>query len=374
MALGGTARDTQTGRRRARSRTALAQLVVGVLAAAVLLGGISAAALLPAERQITALGARTGFSPGAGIMLADPDDMERELDAVVDSGAGWVRLDVDWSQVEDTRGSYEWSRVDRVVDAARDRDIEVLALLAYTPEWARPPGTSTHAPPEDPAQFAAFAEAATERLRPRGVRTYEIWNEPNLPQFWEPRPDAAAYLPLLAAASAAVHRAAPDATVLSGGLAPASDGGRNGQVDPRTFLRQLYALGAAPLTDGVAVHPYSFPATPLQSGTSEWNTFQKLPDLRATMVEYGDGDGQLWLTELGAPTGSSSAAVDEELQAEIVAEAVTHAAGQEWAGPVFVYAIRDAGSDPDEREDNFGLLRRDFSPKVAFHRLRELLG
>lgn len=371
MALGGTAQDTSTGRRRG---SAQAQLLLALLAVAVLVGGVCAAALLPAERRLTALGSRTGFSPGAGIMLADADDMERELDAVVDSGAAWVRLDVDWSQVEDTRGRYTWSRVDRVVDAARDRGIEVLALLAYTPEWARPPGTSTHAPPEDPVQFAAFAEAAAERYRPRGVRTYEIWNEPNLPQFWEPRPDAAAYVPLLAAASAAVHRAAPDATVLSAGLAPASDDGRDGQVDPRTFLRQLYELGAAPLTDGVAVHPYSFPATPLQPGTSEWNTFQKLPDMRATMVEYGDGDDRLWLTELGAPTGRSSGAVDEQRQAEIVLEAVRHAAGEDWTGPVFVYAIRDAGTDPDDREDNFGLLGRDFAPKLAFHRLRELLG
>lgn len=71
-------------------------------------------------------------------MLADPDDMERELDAVVDSGARRVRLDVDRSQVEGTRGSDDGDHVDRVVDAARERDIEVLALLACTPAWARP--------------------------------------------------------------------------------------------------------------------------------------------------------------------------------------------------------------------------------------------
>ena len=141
-----------------------------------LVAGIAAAALLPAEglpieREVTALGSRTGFSPGAGIMLADPDDMERELDAVADSGAGWVRLDVDWSHVESTRGDYDWSRVDRVVEAAHDRDIEVLALLAYTPKWARPAGTTSHAPPDDASWFAAFAEAAAERYRPRGVRT-----------------------------------------------------------------------------------------------------------------------------------------------------------------------------------------------------------
>lgn len=352
---------------------ACAQALLTVLAVAVLVAGIIAAALLPTARHLTALGARTGFSPGAGIMLAEPDDMERELDAVVDSGAAWVRLDVDWSLVEDTRGSYEWSHVDRVVDAARDRDLEVLALLAYTPAWARPAGTSTQAPPDDPSLFASFAFAAAERYRPRGVLAYEIWNEPNLPQFWEPRPDPAAYVILLGAASAAVHRAAPDSTVLSGGLAPASDGERDGEIDPHTFLRQLYQLGAAPLTDGVAVHPYSYPATPLQPGTSEWNTFQQLPELRATMVEHGDADGRLWLTELGAPTGSSSAAVDEQLQADIVLEAVARAAESEWTGPVFVYAIRDAGTDLDDREDNFGLLRRDFSPKPAFLRLRDAL-
>lgn len=347
--------------------------VVMVLALTVLLSGVGAAALLQGERRLTALGARTGFSPGSGIIFSDPDDMERELDAVVESGAAWVRLDVDWSHVERTRGHYDWSRVDRVVGAARDRELEVLALLAYTPKWARPTGTSSHAPPEDPTAFAAFASAAAERYRPRGVRTYEIWNEPNLPRFWEPRPDVPAYVVLFTAAAAAVKRSAPDATVLSGGLAPASDDEESGAVDPRTFLQQVYELGAAPLTDGVALHPYSYPATPLQDGTSEWNTFQKMPAMRATMEEYGDADAELWLTEVGAPTGSARSAVDEELQAEIVVEAVTRAAELAWTGPVFVYAIRDAGDDREDREDNFGLLSRDFATKAGFDRLRELL-
>ncbi len=50
------------------------------------------------------------------------------------------------------------------------------------------------------------------------VQLYEIWNEPDNPEFWAPHPDAAAYAQLYAAARAAILAADPSARVLVGGL------------------------------------------------------------------------------------------------------------------------------------------------------------
>lgn len=360
-----------------RSRTLLIAalgllLAVAVAAAAGLPGGGEPAGPQGAP-PLTELGSRTGFSPGAGLVRASPEEVDRELDAVVASGARRVRLDLDWSMVESKRGRFDWAAVDRVVDAAAARELEVLALLTYSPDWSRPEGTSSHHPPDDPADFAAFAGAAAARYTPRGVVEYEIWNEPNTPSFWEPAPDVAAYARLLVAAAAAVRDAAPDALVLSGGLSPAQDGAADGQIDPRTFLTGLYAAGARDAFDAVAVHPYSFPALPTDASTAEFNTFQKLPTLRATLVANGDADKQVWLTEVGAPTGDGPEAVSDQRQSEIVTDAVVAADALDWVGPVFVYAIRDAGEDSKDREDNFGLLRRDFSRKPAWDALAETL-
>ena len=37
-----------------------------------------------------------------------------------------------------------------------------------------------------------------------------------------------------------------------------------------------------------------------------------------------------------------------------------------FAGPLFWYSFRDAGTNPGDIEQNFGLLRYDFSPKPSF--------
>ena len=36
-----------------------------------------------------------------------------------------------------------------------------------------------------------------------------------------------------------------------------------------------------------------------------------------------------------------------------------------YVGPFFLYSLRDMGTNPTDREDNFGLLRNDYSPKPA---------
>ena len=124
--------------------------------------------------------------------------------------------------------------------------------------------------------------------------------------------------------------------------------------------------------DGVAVHPYSYPAAPLDA--EPWNSFAALPNLRAELVAEGDGAKSIWLTEYGAPTGDSSRAVSPDDQARFVTEAVDVAGVWSWTGPILLYSYRDAGTDAGDAEDNFGLVDREFSPKPALEALRAELG
>jgi hypothetical protein len=314
-----------------------------------------------------------GFSPGAGLLWESDSDLSRDLDLMSSVGARWLRLDFDWASIEDQRGHYDWANLDRVVAAARSRGLQILALPSYSPVWARPVGTTSHYPPADPTAFAAFAGAAAARYAAVGVHAFEIWNEPNLSMFWSPRPDPSAYARLLVAAAAAVHAADPSATVLSGGLAPATDAADGSEIRPATFLGALYAAGAGPSFDAVAVHPYSFPALPTDVSTASWNTFQALPRLHDLMAAHGDAGKRLWATEVGAPTGNAAISVSEDLQSRIVTSAVAATRGWSWAGPVFLYSVRDSGADPADPEQNFGLLRVDFRPKAAWSALQQLL-
>ena len=345
------------------SRAARPAMSVFVLVATVL-GLLTVAGGAP-RRANAAGGDRVGFAPGSMILWGSDADLARDLDAMVATGATWLRVDFDWPSIEPNQGQFNWSHTDRVVNAAQQRGMRILALPTYTPAWARPAGTGDKTPPTDPATFANFVQAAVARYAPRGVKSWEIWNEPNISMFWAPRPDAAAYTRLLIGAAAAVHGTDPTATVLSGGLSPATDSSSGSSIAPTTFISRIYDAGAKGSFDAVAIHPYSYPALPTQSGTDSWNTFLRMSLIHDLMVAKGDGAKLIWSTEVGAPTGTGSGAVSEDQQAAIASDAIRAIAQRPWAGPLFWYAMRDAGTDPADREQNFGLIRNDFTPKKS---------
>jgi uncharacterized iron-regulated protein len=66
--------------------------------------------------------------------------MSKRLDDMLSLGTGWIRFDIDWSSVEYTKGVFDWSEIDRLVNYANQRNIKILAILDNTPEWAREPG------------------------------------------------------------------------------------------------------------------------------------------------------------------------------------------------------------------------------------------
>src|SRR5690606_23903028 len=120
-----------------------------------------------------------GVATGAGLDSLDSADLDAYMSTVADSGAGWIRFDVDWSTIEPARGRFDWRGTDRVVAAADAHDLQVLGLLTHTPHWARTseadPG-DPHGMPADPDEFGRFAGDVADRYSD-SVTHWEIWNE-----------------------------------------------------------------------------------------------------------------------------------------------------------------------------------------------------
>jgi hypothetical protein len=248
--------------------------VVAGLCLSTLIAGLGAVAV---SAQGSGGCALTGFSPGSGLIWESDADLVRDLDEMVAVGGQWLRIDVAWSSTEPQKGTFQWGPVDRVVNAASSRGIKIIGLLHLTPAWARAAGTdSAMYPPLNPAEFANIAKLATERYSTK-VKVWEIWNEPNIPVFWRPKPDVAAYTALLKPAYAAIKAADSGATVLSAGLSPAVDAPDGSEVSPATYLTGVYQNGGKGSFDAVAVHPYSYPARPLDPATAHYNTFSARP-------------------------------------------------------------------------------------------------
>jgi hypothetical protein len=333
-----------------------------------------AAALLSAQFAMTdssqaALPGATGFgvATGGGIQDEDATTQARDLDLIRDVGAKWIRIDINWAQIQrHGPSSYDWAAIDRVVAGARSRGLNVLGGILYTPDWARPPGTSATYRP-DPQQYAAFAKQAAAHYSALGVHAFEIWNEPNAKAFWQPAPNADDYAALLEAAYPAIKAADPAATVLTGGTAPAPTDPAD--IAPVRFLRGVYAAGAGGSFDAVAHHPYCWPAYP--GAAEEWSAWYQMygtnPSLRSVMTDNGDAGKKIWATEFGAPTnGPSGSHVSESTQARMLTRAFSLWTGYAWSGPLFTYQGRDQGTNKHTREDFFGLVRADWSPKPAF--------
>jgi polysaccharide biosynthesis protein PslG len=325
-----------------------------------------------ARKRAVADHVAAGIALGGAIQNEAGPELGKDLDAVASSGAHWIRMDVNWDVIQrDGPATYNWGPFDQVLEAARAHDLQVLATILYTPPWARPAGTWANTPPTSLADYAAFARAVAERYSARGVHAYEIWNEPNSSRFWAPSADAARYTQMLVAAAAAIRSADSRAVIITGGTSPAVNGG--GNIAPVTFLEQIYAHGGRDAFDAVGHHPYCYPALP--GDAESWSAWHQMAgagtSLRSVMSAHGDGKKQIWATEFGAPTGGPSGSfVGEQVQAEMVTRAYKLFGSYKWAGPLFWYAARDLGTNGSTRENFFGLLRNDFTPKPSFSAFR----
>ncbi|MDQ1466398.1 MAG: polysaccharide biosynthesis protein PslG [Actinomycetota bacterium] len=335
------------------------------------MGAVSGgSAAVGAADTAATLGSSVGFNGTQAIWLDDAD-LARELDGVAATGSHWLRVDFPWSALESAgRGRYSWAPADRLVAAANARGIHLLALAAYTPAWNRPAGTTDHYQPTDPTAFAEFVRAAAQRYAPHGLHAWEIWNEPNTRDFWQPVPDVARYTQLLRLGSAAIHSVDPAAFVVSAGVAPAVDVAGY-SVAPNEFIAGIYANGGGPSVQAVGLHPYSFPYPPMYP--AQWNTFYMATQTHAIMTARGDGAKPIWGTEIGWATGTGQKAVSESQQAAMVAQSISDWSRFSFGGNLFWYNWQDVGPNRSDVFENMGVLRYDGSAKPALGVFRAVL-
>src|SRR5262245_61566907 len=204
---------------------------------------LAVAAVLP----VLAMGAAVHGSATSnfGVTIEFYRDAYKQAGMMAAAGVGWVRVDLAWSAAEPEPGRYDFLTWDRFLDSFEQVGIRTLFILDYGNrlyEDGLPPSTASGR-----EAFAAFAAAAARHFRGRAA--WEIWNEPNLPQFWAGSPDPAAYVALARAAAAAIRREDPRAWILGPSL-----GG--GTFDYK-YLDATFALGLLDVVDAVSVHPYA---------------------------------------------------------------------------------------------------------------------
>jgi len=308
-----------------------------------------------------------------GVHILDMED--GSLRRVRELGATWVIYPVLWRDIEPYPGRYNWAGLDLAVQAAEYYGLRVAFRVDHPPAWAS--GSShPNAPPEKPETYATFLEKLASRYRGR-VRAYIIWNEPNLAREWGGNPpDPGGYVSLLWAVYPRIKAADPDALVVSAGLAPTNELSEEA-MDDRVYLRLMYEAGAGEFFDVLGAHPYGFAYPPDDPrGAHEGLNMARLEDLREIMVEYGDGDKRVWVTEFGWTTRGYGewawTTVTPEEQARYLVRAVELAASRwPWVSLMAVWNLM-TGEEQPQSYQGFNILNVDGTPKPAYEALRSL--
>mgnify|MGYP001194571075 FL=1 len=245
-------------------------------------------------------------APVLGVHTRLTDEVEewkiqRTLQMVRQMGASWVVEFFPWAYYQSEDGSVAWEHPDLVIGHAQANGLKVIARLGYTPDWARPPDTPlTYLDQSAYDDFAAFAALFAERYKD-SVDYIIIGNEPNLSFEWGYRQTGPQdYAELLAVVYPAVKQANPDVTVLAGALAPTIEPeGSPWATNDLIYLQGMYDAGAAEFFDGLAAHAYglTFPAD-AEPGPEILN-FRRIELVRQIMVENGDAETPIYVTETG---------------------------------------------------------------------------
>ena len=149
------------------------------------------------------------------------------------SGVESARVIFDWSEAQRQPGlPVSFHETDPVVALAAARGIELLPVVIYAPAWAREvPGRKASAPSDLPA-YAAYLRALVLRYGPGGsfwaehpelaaspIRTWQVWNEPDMEYQWTPQKNwHQKYGALVRAADEALAAADPGARIVLAGL------------------------------------------------------------------------------------------------------------------------------------------------------------
>ncbi|MGH8571160.1 MAG: hypothetical protein ACREX8_01105 [Gammaproteobacteria bacterium] len=299
-------------------------------------------------------------------------------------GIGLIRQTFDWARIERAPGQYDFSYHDEFVAAAASRGITVLPILHNPPSFHLGRRHPRYAcPPKSNKPFAAYAQALVRRYGPKGtlwterpglrklpLRSWQIWNEPNLIQYWcGRRPSAKRYVKMLATVGKAIERVDRKAHIVTAGLPPSL---MKSAVALAKYLEQMYRAGAAKHFDSLAINSYAKDHRELG---------RLLGSVRELMNRRRDRSGQIWITEMGwgdKASVKSRFIVGEKGQASRISKSLSLIRKQRrklrLRGLVY-FSWRDAPPYPPTFADMWGLhtglLDIDGDPKKGYQAFRQ---
>lgn len=304
-----------------------------------------------------------------------------------------IRQEFTWEDIEihgkgdfvdrrnDPAGVSAWVKYDNIVDLAEKYQIEIIARLSNTPEWAHPGTAGTFAPPDNPTDYADFVALTVERYKGR-IHYYQLWNEPNIyPEWGEQAVNPEQFTAMMCEAYHRAKAIDPQVMILSPALAQTHGTPDVLNMNDLLYLNRMYAAGAKDCFDILAVQAYG-----LYSGPTDRRLYPTKINVqrplyhRDLLVHYGDEHKPVWVSEAGWnslpadwPGFAQYGRVDEATKGRYAAELLERVVEEwPWVGVVNLWYLKRPMPDADQSY-YFRLMEPDFTPLESWLVLTERL-
>lgn len=205
-------------------------------------------------------------------------------------GVKWARCQTGWARTERSKGEYDFAWLDGVVDSLLKIGIQPWFNFGYGNKLYTPEAATEYAvgfvplyTAEARAAWVKYTQTIAERYRTR-VRHWEIWNEPNIPNFWQPtKPNPTDYVELVKLTAPEIRKRVPNAVIVGGSMAGM----------PIDYFEAALEAGLAQQVDKISYHPYR--------PVPEANYEAEVRAFRSLLARYKAGV-ELWQSENGAPS------------------------------------------------------------------------
>jgi hypothetical protein len=239
--------------------------------------------------------------PGPKGLNVHPNELPHQVPTIAQADTGWVRLEFR----RQADGTIDLARYDSVVDGLCGAGIGVVGLVDYMtiPEDLDGNGKKDY---DDPDAYEAYQTRFVDTVEGLAVhfqgriRAWEVWNEENGQQWHVP---AEYYARLLVKVSEAVKGADAENKIVFGGLDHVWVTSQ--YLEPVYDVLDLDWGGARPF-DILAVHPYFIKRSGLpilDPNVYLWEESSPSQTVLDVYLDYmasrGDGDRDIWITEIG---------------------------------------------------------------------------
>lgn len=280
--------------------------------------------------------------------VGEYEQVERALHQLKEVSINELRTGISWADYFTDNGKewYDW------LIPTLAKNVNVLPCFLYTPpSIGIKPKTSS--PPKNPKDYADFLDVMVTKYD-EYFEWVELWNEPNNRSEYDYTLDRQWKIFCEMITGAAYWMQRLGKKTLLGGMSP---------IDPN-WLQLIYDRGVMQHIDAIGIH--GFPNV----FDSHWPGWKETIDSVQAVIDYNNGRQELWITEAGFSTWQH----DEKAQLREFIDATSAPAKR-----MYWYSLNDLdaklptvdGFHHDEREYNFGLVKKDGTPKLLYRLLKQ---